>query len=178
MKPTVDSKVCSMLVLSANMWAFVVGCAGAGADEIRITAAGGYSGSNFVRVEWRVPRSILAGQPQWDGLTGDVPLAPAKACALGLGRVREQFPSIKDWCVLTINMRNLIGIGDEVNTTALPNVWYYEINFRPRDASLSRKFLKEVGDLPLAQIVLFDGTIVPQTSSTERPKDFRVKSPK
>jgi hypothetical protein len=128
-------------------------------DEIPIWGCSDGSGAQASRVEWYVSTNALAKQPRWDGLSAEAPLSARKACALALPLVREHLPHVKSWAVESILLRKPY-LGEP---EAYPDVWYYEIHFRPSAPQDPTKKEYDTRQCAATQIVLLDGTVVPQT---------------
>jgi len=128
-------------------------------DEIKIWGCSYQSGDQASCVEWYVSTNALAKQPRWDGLTAVVPFSARKACALALPHVLERFPHVKSWSVESVLLRKpYLGELD-----VYPDVWWYEITFKPRAAEDRAQKEYQAGYCAATQIVLLDGTVVPQT---------------
>jgi hypothetical protein len=128
-------------------------------DEIAIWGCRDGSGAQASRVEWYVSTNALAKQPRWDGLSAEVPLSARKACGLALPLVRERLPRVKSWAVESILLRKPYVGEPEV----YPDVWYYEIHFKPSASRDPAKKEYDTRHCGATQIVLLDGTVVPQT---------------
>jgi hypothetical protein len=129
-------------------------------DEIEIWSYTYGSGAEASRVEWYVSTNTLAKQPRWDGLSAEVPLSARKACALALLRVRERLPRIQLWTVESVLLRKPYLSGRD----AFPDVWWYEITFAPHASEDRSRADYQAGYLATTQLVLLDGTVVPQTA--------------
>ena len=129
-------------------------------NEIKLASCTYGSGAQGARVEWYVSTNALAKQPHWNSLSAEVPLSPRKACVLALPHVRERLPHVQSWSVESILLRkpylDLIG--------AFPDVWWYEITFTPSAPADRAGMDYRVGYYAATQIVLLDGTVVPQTT--------------
>ncbi len=128
-------------------------------DEIAIWGCRDGSGAQASRVEWYVSTNALAKQPRWDGLSAEVPLSARKACALALPLVRERLPHVRSWAVESILLRKPYLGEPEV----YPDVWYYEIHFKPRSPQDPAEKEYDTRHCAATQIVLLDGTVLPQT---------------
>lgn len=128
-------------------------------DEIKLWNSAYGSGLQTSCVEWYVSTNLLAKQPHWDGLSTEVPLSARKACALSLPYVRKAFPRTKSWSVEEVILRKpYLGVSD-----AYPDVWWYQVTFRPSASEDRDSKDFQRGYYAGIQIVLLDGTVVPQT---------------
>jgi hypothetical protein len=165
-------------ILAASLLAASVGCQGQNVysingisedsflpaphrpGEVKLASCTYGSGAQGARVEWYVSTNALAKQPHWNSLSAEVPLSPRKACVLALPHVRERLPHVQSWSVESILLRkpylDLIG--------AFPDVWWYEITFTPSAPADRAGMDYRVGYYAATQIVLLDGTVVPQTT--------------
>lgn len=134
-------------------------------DEVEITQTLGLSHD----VAWYVSTNVLAMQPRWDGLSAKAPLTIDRACELAFVPVRNYFPYITNWVVDNMFLFNLSdtsfeGFSERPNWSS--NVWYYSITFKPT-ALIDREKVKASGfKCVLTQVVLPDGSVVPQTAIT------------
>ena len=133
-------------------------------DEIKIWGCNYSSGPQTSSVEWYVSTNALAKQPRWDGLTAEVPFSARKACALALPHVRERLPEIQSWSVDSVLLRKPYLGAVEL----YPDVWWYEITFKPRAPEDEGQKAYQAGYCAATQIVLLDGTVVPQTVLKKR----------
>lgn len=139
-------------------------------DEIKIWGCSYDMGTNASMAEWDVSTNALAKQPHWDGVTAEVPLSARKACALALSSVRKRFPHVESWLVESVLLRRP-GL-DEIDV--YPDVWWYEITFRPRGADDRAEEEYQAGYCAATQIVLLDGTVVPQTVLKKKQAKFQI----
>jgi len=70
-------------------------------------------------------------------------------------------PSVHDWVVETVYLRNLLHGGTAGGMYSYPNIWVYEVTFLPADKETRKKFEEDVGFQALTRVVLLDGTLVP-----------------
>ena len=108
-----------------------------------------------MRVEWYVSTNALAKQPRWDGLSVEVPLSARKACTLALASVRKRLPQVQVWSVESVLLHKPYS-GER-------DVWCYQITFTPGGLDARARKEYQAGYYAVTQIVLFDGTVVPQT---------------
>jgi hypothetical protein len=104
---------------------------------------------------------MLERQPRWDGLSSGPRFSVDQASSLALNATKARFPDIKEWLVLTIQIRNLVLGGDEARMFAYPNVWCYEITIRPKDQEAWKQLIKNHADEAYTHVILLDGTVVP-----------------
>jgi hypothetical protein len=128
-------------------------------DEIKIWGCSYELGHQASSVEWYVSTNALAKQPRWDALSSEVPLSARKACSLALPHVRERLPHVQAWSVDSVLLRKPFLGESEV----YPDVWWYEITFKPRGPKDRAQREYQAGYCAATQIVLLDGTVVPQT---------------
>ncbi len=122
------------------------------------------TGPHAARVEWYVSTNALAKQPRWDGLSTEVPLSARKACTLAMPFVRQRLPHLQSLSVDSVLLRKpYLGERDK-----FPGVWYYEINFKPSAPEDRARAEFKDGYYATTQIVLLDGTVVPQTVLNRR----------
>ena len=129
-------------------------------NDVRIASRTDTAGGRLRGTEWRVPRLVLVKQPRWDGFSSEPPLSAQKACAIAFPEVRQRFPEISDWAVHSVYLRNLLVTDTPAHLFSFPDVWVYEVTFKPKDLVAKERFEREVGDQPVTQVVLLDGTIV------------------
>jgi hypothetical protein len=128
-------------------------------DEVKIGSCTYGSGAQGSRVEWYVSTNALAKQPRWDGLSAEIPLSARKACALALPHVRERLPHLKSWSVESVLLRRpYLDLRD-----VFEDVWWYEIHFTPSAPEGRARAEYQAAYYAATQIVLLDGTVVPQT---------------
>ena len=109
--------------------------------------------------EWYAPIELLEKQPRWDGFSEEIPLAPQRACMLGLAQVSKLFPIVSKWKVEFIALQNLKAkLVDNISRSQ--DIWHYEITFVPENREQRRNLEQAVGDQPLTQIILLDGTVL------------------
>jgi hypothetical protein len=129
------------------------------ADEIKLWSCTYGSGPQAQSVEWYFSTNALAKQVRWDGFSAEVPMSARRACALALPRVRERLPGVRSWSVESVLLRKpYLGELD-----LFPEVWYYQITFIPRASEDRGRKDYQADYYAATQIVLLDGTVVPQT---------------
>lgn len=130
-------------------------------NEVRIASRAQVAGGQLHQTEWWISKEIIERQPRWDGLSTEPPFTVQKACALALPDIKKRFPSVLDWVVETVFIRNLLDVTKrDGNRESHPNIWAYEITFMPADKDTRDKFEDDVDIGSLTQVVLFDGTLV------------------
>ena len=142
--------------------------------EVCLKVVYAYSGSKFLKGEWCTTPEAVSKQPQWDGLSGPVPLAPNAASSIALLKIKERFSSVKEWYVSAIRLSQLVEPVDEQRARRYPGVWFYEVRLVPKDEAVRNSLSKEVGELPLTQIILLDGSVVTPRRSEEKMKGVNV----
>jgi len=136
-------------------------------NDIRIASRAGNVGGRIAGAEWHVERAVLDRQPQWDVLLSDPPLTVHRACALAFPDVQRRFPDVRDWVVDYVILRNLLVAQYPAHLYSFPNVWAYEVTFKPKDLTAKERLERDFGDHALTQIVLLDGTVVPPQALKE-----------
>lgn len=129
------------------------------ADEVTLMTFNYSSGPYNTSVEWFVSTNKLIKQFRWDGLSAEVPLSARKACVLALPHVRERISGIQSWSVESVVMERL-SLHD---CDLFPNVWFYKITFAPRALEDRERADYQTNFCAATQIVLLDGTVLPQT---------------
>ena len=107
-------------------------------NEVHISSRAQVSGGLLHQTEWWVSKEVIERQPHWDGFATEPPLSVPKACALALPDIKQRFPSVHDWLVMTVYIRNQAGVYK--STESHPNIWAYEITFLPADQAMRDKF--------------------------------------
>jgi hypothetical protein len=125
-------------------------------DEITIAYLYDVSGQHQIKTEWHVSLAVLKRQPQWDGISGNPPLASGAAGTIALQEVKKHFPDITNWNVEIIRLRNLWSEKIISDT----NVWCYQITCIPDTESLRSELESKGLDHELTQVILMDKTIV------------------
>lgn len=129
-------------------------------NEVCISSRAQIADGQLRQSEWWVARDVIERQPRWDLLTAEPPFSTHKATALALPKVSALFPEVKEWVIVAFYTRNLQTGGTKGNMYSYPNVWVYEIEFRPKDEKLREKLLDSARVHGLTQVILLDGTIV------------------
>jgi len=129
-------------------------------NEVRVSSLAQVAGRQLRQTEWWVSREVIKRQPHWDGFSTEPPFSVQKACALALADIRQRFPSVHDWLVETVYLRNLFHGGTTGSMYSYPDIWVYEVTFLPADKDTRKKFEDDVGVQALTQVILLDGTLV------------------
>jgi hypothetical protein len=136
-------------------------------NDVRIASRASNVGGRISGAEWRVERAVLDRQPRWDGFSSDPPLSVQRACALAFPDVQRRFPELRDWAVHSVHLRNLLVADHPPELFSFPNVWAYEVTFKPKDLTAKERLERDYGDHLLTQVVLLDGTVVPSRELKE-----------